>query len=309
MLAIPFPLENVPAEIAADAIVRLRTEHPGTAPVLLGDADVFSTEWAESVDQFEDPAQIIAESDAIDTEAWFAARAPRLAKAEARMEKPLRLFNRSWRVLALPFDVAMLPARLVKWALTRNRPIFLSRSPFDIGPLAEEAQELSLGTVEMLKAQLADLESSGEGSEDDLNEIREVIAAIEAEGPDFRVFPDPVDYITPRHGGTVAAGLIASDEPWQIAAWLQHGTYALCAPKPVLVAHCHWLWDTYGARIITASTDHIGFEVTRPIETEDEAREVLARFFAIGADEVNAEQRGTDATSLIGASRWWVWWD
>lgn len=307
MHSIPFPLETVPAEDAAGAMRRLCEERPGFAPVLLGDADVFSVEWAEGVDAFEDPATIIAEASGVDADAWFAARAPRLAEAEARMEGRLRLFNRAWRFLALPFDAALLPVRLLRWAATRRRPEFRSRSPFDIGPLAEDGPETLPSHADLLRDQLDDLEASGEGTESELSEIREVIAAIEGDGA--RVFPDPIDYVTPRHGATMAAGLIAMDEPWQIAAWLQHGTYAQCAPKAVLVAHCAWLWERYGARIITASTDHIGFEVARPIASREEAREVLARFFVLGADEVNAERRGTDASSLVGVTRWWVWWD
>lgn len=308
MLAIPFPLKSIPVASAVETCHRIVSERPGTVPVLLGDADVFSAEWSESVDEFEDPAAILAEAETIDADAWFTARKPRLAEAERRMEGSLRRFNLGWRVLVFPFDVLLVPARLLRWAVTRQRPDFLSRSPFDIGPL-DDAPPAPPSTVEALRAQLAELEAIGEGTEEDLREIREVIEAIETEGTGQGLFPDPVDYVTPRHGGLVAAGLIDTVEPWQCAAWLQHGSYALLAPKPVLVAHCRWLWETYGARIITASTDHIGFEVLRPPETEEAAREILERFFALCADEVNAETRGTDGTSLIGARRWWVWWD
>lgn len=306
MLAIPFPLEAVPVDTARAAMQRLTDERPGTVPVLLGDGDVFSVEWAEAVDEFVDPAIILDEAATIDVDAWFAARTPRLAEAEARMERSLKWFNRGWRVLILPFDTVLLPARLIKWAATRRRPSFVTRSPFDIGPLAEDDAP---STVETLRSQLAELEASGAGDDEELGEFRELIRAIETEGTAHRLFPDPIDYVTPRHAGTVAAGLIEADAPWKTAAWLQHGTYAISAPKPVLVAQCRWLWENFGARIITASTDHLGFEVSQPPRTAEEAREIAARFFALSADEVNAEHRGTDGTSLIGATRWWVWWD
>ena len=309
MIAIPFALEQLPVSDADDAVRRIMADRPGTMPVLLGDADVFSAEWAESVDLFEDPAGILAEAEGIDIDRWFEARAPRLAEAEARMERPLKWFNRFWRVLVLPFDALLVPARLLTWAGTGRRPLFLSRSPFDIGPLDADAPAARPSTVETLKTQLAELETSGEGTEEELREIREVIEAIEREGTGHRLFPDPVDYVTPRHGETLAAGLFETSEPWQAAAWLQHGTYALSVPKPVLVAQCRWLWEKHGARIITASTDHIGFEVARPPATPEEAREVLIRFLGLCADEVNSENSGTDGTSLVGATRWWVWWD
>lgn len=306
MLAIPFSLQALPAASARDAMQRLAEDRPGTIPVLVGDGDVFSVEWAESVDEFEDPRAILDEAEDVDIDAWFEARAPRLAEAEAKMERSLKWFNRSWRFLILPFDAVLLPARMISWAATRKRPSFVTRSPFDIGPLAEDAGSQP---VDALRVQLAELEASGEGTDEELREMRDVIQAIEAEGTGHRLFPDPVDYVSPRHGETVSAGLIETDAPWKAAAWLQHGTYAISAPKPVLVAHCRWLWENYGARIITASTDHLGFEVTQPPATEAEAREILARFFVLCADEVNAEHRGTDGTSLIGATRWWVWWD
>lgn len=299
MLAIPFPIETVPTAAAADAVERLRFERPGTEAVLLGDADVFSVEWAETVDTFEDPAVILSEAAGIDADAWFAARKPVVGRARGRNDTGSRL---GWRALTLPFDAAMVPARLIRWAATGKRPCFLSDRAFP-------EHEKPVSTLEAFKAQLAELEASGEGDEEDLREMREVIAAIESEGSSQILFPDPVDYVTPRHGDTLAAGLITSEKPWETAAWLQHGTYALLAPKPVLVAHCRWLWETHGARIITASTDHIGFEVEHPIGTDAEAQEVLARFFTLCADEVNAENRRTDGSSLVGARRWWVWWD
>lgn len=306
MLALPFALRNVPAASASDAIHDLVREDPQHMPVLLGDADIFSTEWAESVDTFEDPEKILAEAETIDADAWFGAHTKAIRSASDQPQKDGAFVSGAWRVAALPFDALLVPARLIRWGTTGTRPAFLSASPFR-PPEADPVEAIS--TVDALRAQLAVLEASGEGTEDDLTEIREVIEAIEAEGTSPQIFPDPVDYVTPRHSETLAAGLIETDAPWKAAAWLQHGTYALLAPKPVMVAHCRWLWEEYGARIITASTDHIGFDVAHPVETEDEAREVLARFFALCADEVNAEHRGTDGSSLVGATRWWVWWD
>lgn len=305
MLAIPFPLERVPAETAVETCNRLISEHPGTTPVLLGDADVFSVEWAESVDDFEDPEIILAEAENIDADAWFAARRPKSRAANSFKDNSDTL-DLGWRIAALPLDLLLAPARLAQWAIRRKRPQFLSPTP------SNKRQADNPGpasTIERLRAQLSELEATSEGSEDELREIRDVIAAIEAEGCGLSIFPDPIDYVTPRHADTLAAGLIAADAPWKAAAWLQHGTYSLLAPKPVLVAHCRWLWETHGARLITASTDHLGFEVARPPQSEAEAREVLSRFFTLCADEVNAENRGTDGSSLIGTPRWWVWWD
>ena len=300
---IPFSLTDVPAKDADRALERLSRERPGIVPVLLGDADIFSTEWAELVDMFEPPETVLEEARAIDVDAWFDGQASWKATAEAAMDKQLRGFNRMVRVVSLPFDILMLPLRLLSWLRSGRRPVFFSRFAFD--PIGIQDAENS--TLATLKAQLAELEAAGEGSDEELADIGQIIADMEAEGTS--IFPDPVDYVTPRRSETMAAGMVEARESWEAAAWLQHGTYAVCAPKPVLVALCKWLWEQHGARIITASTDSIGFEMDRPIETAEAAEQVLSRFAALGASEVNADHRGTGGSSLIGAPRLWVWWD
>lgn len=305
MFDIPFPLATVPADTAEAALAELRASRPGCQPVLLGDRDIFSTEWAEYVDAFEAPEAILAEAREVDIDAWFANRTHQDRTADAAMGRSSKTFNRMYRVAALPVDVLLFPMRLIRWPVTGHRPVFLSRSPFD------HEGETTTGPVNglnALRAQLAELEAAGEGTLDELAEMREVIGALESEGA-AGIFPDPVDYVTPRTGGELAAGLLQVGEPWEGAAWLQHGTYSICAPRAVLVAHCRWLWDKYEARIITASTDHIGFEIGRPISTAEEAREVLARFAALGAVEINGDCRNSDGASLVGAARLWVWWD
>ncbi len=305
MLDIPFALQTISSDAADAELESLRRQKPGITPVLLGDADVFSVEWAECVDAFDAPEIILDEARQIDIDLWFENRRLGPSGAEAQMNRSLKLFNTAYRVAAFPFDVALLPLRLARWPLTGKKPAFMSRSPFDYGPSA--ADETGSG-IDALKAQLAELEASGGANDADLDEIRAVISELEAEG-NAAIYPDPVHYVTPRHGDMIAAGLLETSLPWESAAWLQHGTYALCAPKPVFVAQCRWMWDRYGARPITASTDHIGFQLDQPIATTDEAQEVLRRFAILGATEINADRFGSKGQSLVGAPRLWIWWD
>ena len=265
MLTLPFPLETFPADQADAALKRLGQARKNIVPVLLGDADIFSTEWAESVDTFEPPEAVLAEARALDPDEWFTTH-----RVPSPAPRPISALGRAARVAS-----RILPTR--KAATSQD--------------------------VARLREQLAELEALG----DDWPEARDAIAALEADG--VSVFPDPVAYVTPRHGTSLAAGLVAVGEPWEAVAWLQHGTYALCAPRPILAAHCRWLWQRHGARIITASTDHIGLELERPIALATDAEETLARFLALGAREVNADRQGSDGASLIGARRLWVWWD
>jgi len=284
MLDIPFPLETVPAHRAEQALEAMISDRKGVNPVLLGDRDVFSTQWAEHVDVFENPAKILAEARALDANVWFAKSRTRRAARQVELGAP-KVLRR----------LAELPGRLM-------------RRPFQTRDTAVQTESDLPPLVLRLKAQLAELEASGESGEEDLAEFRAVIAEIERDGAD-NLFPDPVDYVTPRHGSSVTAGLVHAKEPWESAAWLQHGTYAICVPKAVFVAHCRWLWTTYGARLITASADHVGFQMERPIKSQIEAVEVLRRFELLGATEVNGDHTESDGRSLLHAERLWVWWD
>jgi hypothetical protein len=284
MLDIPFPLETVPADQADTALKELIADRDGVMPVLLGDRDVFSTEWAEYVDVFENPKEILAEARALDSEMWFANRIARKHPRRVELGAP--------RWIA---GVVSIPKRVMG-----------RLGSGDAESEAHDAQKPTL--VSVLKTQLAELERAGESTEDELSEMREVIAEIEADGTEG-LFPDPIDYVKPRSGTELAAGLVNAAEPWEAAAWLQHGAYAVCAPKAALVAHCRWLWTTYGARIITASTDHIGFQMDRLILNRDEATDVMRRFEILGATAINGDLIDTDGDSLIHADRLWVGWD
>jgi len=294
MLDIPFPVETVPADRAETALQVLIDTKAGVSPVLLGDRDVFSTEWAEYVDVFESPAAILADARALDANRWFANRRTRRSTRVVNLGASHRAQTWLTRLVQMPSTALKLPLRMVKG---------LARAPEVDEPNVHD-DELVL----TLKAQLAELEAAGEATDAELAEINEVIDEIKngvAEG----LFPDPIDYVTPRRGGEMAAGLVATSEPWESAAWLQHGAYAICAPKAVFVAHCRWLWMENGARLITASTDHIGFQMERPISSLIEAAEVMRRFELLGAIEINGDLIGSDGKSLVGAKRLWVWWD
>lgn len=290
MLDIPFPLETVPVDQAEDALQELISEREGVTPVLLGDRDVFSTEWAEYVDIFENPTRILAEARALDANQWFAMRRTKRQTRKIRLGAPKTLTN----VVRWPGRLAQWPLRLFGQARDRSN--------------AKSAEGENHAFVRTLKAQLAELEAAGEAKAEDLAEFSDVIAEIEETGTDT-IFPDPVDYVTPRHGNFLAAGLVNSSEPWESAAWLQHGAYATLVPKAVFVAHCRWLWTTHAARLITASTDHVGFQMERPIRSLIEAAEVMRRFELLGATEINGDRAGSDGQSLLRAERLWVWWD
>lgn len=294
MLDIPFPVETVPAHQAESALQAIINADTGVSPVLLGDRDVFSTEWAEYVDVFENPAAILAEARALDANQWFANRRTRRSTRTVDLGASYRAQALLTRLVQLPSVALNLPLRMVK-GLVRASDSEKSEAPED-------------QLVITLRAQLSDLEAAGEGTEAELAEIREVIAEIK-EGVADGLFPDPIDYVTPRRGGEMAAGMVAASEPWESAAWLQHGAYAICAPKAVFVAHCRWLWIENGARLITASTDHIGFQMERPISSLIEAAEVMRRFELLGAIEINGDLIGSDGKSLVGAKRLWVWWE
>ena len=294
MLDIPFPVETVPVDQAESKLQAIIDTETGISPVLLGDRDVLSTEWAEYVDVFENPVAILSEARALDANRWFANRRTRRTTRTVDLgtSYPAQAFLTG--LVRLPGTVLKLPLRMVKGFARVSEP--MKTAPED-------------HLISSLKAQLSELEAAGEGTEAELVEIREVIEEIKEIGEVDGLFPDPIDYVTPRRGREMAAGLVATSEPWENAAWLQHGAYAICAPKAVFVAHCRWLWIENGARLITASTNHIGFQMERPISTLIEAAEVMRRFELLGAIEINGDLVGSDGKSLVGAKRLWVWWD
>ncbi|MCV6593814.1 MAG: hypothetical protein OIF48_12735 [Silicimonas sp.] len=285
MLDIPFPLETVPAKHADAALDDMIAECDGVTPVYLGDRDVFSTEWAEYVDVFENPRAILAEARALDAESWFANRIARKHPREVELSAP-RVISRVLQLVAAPFE-----------KLGRGESSEADGAPDEAFSLAEE-----------LRAQLAQLDRAGTATAAELDEMRAVIREVEAGALDG-LFPDPVDYITPRRGQDLAAAMIATKEPWESAAWLQHGAYAACAPNAVFVAHCRWMWQNHGARIITASTNHVGFQMAAPINTAAQALDMLRRFELLGAAAINGDEITGDGASLIGAKRLWVGWD
>ena len=267
---LPFELLPIPAGGAEAELGRSR---PGVTSVLVGDGDIFYAEWSEFVDEFQDPHEIVADAETLDIDAWFAAHGAGTRRAAGRMKTAMTLFDRLFRMLMLPVDFLLVPVRLVRWVREGKRPGFLTPSPF----------------------------SSREG--DPLPEAA-------GPRPDGKEYPDPVRYVLPKDSpGEIAAALIEVEEPWQAMAWLQHGSYAQSAPMAAHVGHARVLWERYGARIVTASSDHLGFELERPVTATADARAVMDRFFTLGADEINAEHRGSTGESLIGAKRWWVWWD
>ena len=297
MLELPFELEPLPAAHADAALKRLSKERVNSVPVLLGDADIFSTEWAETVDTFEAPDTVLRLAAEIDVDAWFRQHR-RKPEETSEIEGPS-----AYRRLLFPVDLALAPLRLLQWLVTAERPGFFLWS---LG--AGTKRGSALDPIAVLRAQLEELRVLGTAPEAELREFEDAIAALEKEdnGP---IFPDPVAYVTPRTGTMMAAGIVEAREPWQAIAWMQHGTYSVCVPRPLLVAHCKWLWQKFGARVITASTDHIGFELEQPIASAAKAKDVLDRFVALGATEVNADRRNGSGASLVGAERLWVWWD
>ena len=121
MLEIPFRLESVPADKADTAIYEMIERRPGVSPVLLGDADVFSTEWAEQVDEFEEPEDILAEARSLDIDTWFANRVRKPEPGESGVGATRRILNGVHRVAAVPVDVMLLPVRALSWRSEERR--------------------------------------------------------------------------------------------------------------------------------------------------------------------------------------------
>lgn len=280
MLDFPFEIQTFPSSTADAALRRLRRERATSVPILLGDIDVFSAEWAERVDHFKSPDEVLREAGQRKLTFW-----PQPKHTDRRRGA---VWQFALIIVTAIVELVLLPIRLIEW-------------------IAGLKSVSSCDRTRRLWSQLKTIEASGIEQEQNLAAFRQTLLELKDEEA-LCVFPDPVAYVTPRQGHPVAAALVEAVEPWQAAAWLQHGEYAKGEKHSEFVDLCRWLWEQHGARIITASPDHVGFELGEPIPSGSQAKAVLRRFAALGAVEVNGDLPNGTGASLVAEQRIWATW-
>lgn len=110
---------------------------------------------------------------------------------------------------------------------------------------------------------------------------------------------------------SASIGLLPVKESWQVPCALKFGGWNECPfPQEHSAMFRHW-YDTYGAEVVTVTSDVVEMRVKRPPETREQALTLAREHFVYCADIVH---QGTEtmealAASLLGAPVWFFWWD
>lgn len=128
-----------------------------------------------------------------------------------------------------------------------------------------------------------------------------------------RGFSGVRDVLTQQHLAEVVVALSPAPVArwWETAAHLRFGGWNEC-PEPAVHVMLHRLWaERYGARLVTMAFDVIELQITKPIQSREEALEMAQLHYAYCSDVIDqgSETLENHAASLIDATSWYFWWD
>lgn len=125
-----------------------------------------------------------------------------------------------------------------------------------------------------------------------------------ADKPDAAVKENQLFTVTDPDAETVVA-ILPVDDAWAALAWMQQGSYMYHAVP--LLAAARDLAKRYGARPVLATSDAIGFKVTKPKKTSGD--EIIELFQTLGATTINDVETPSATLQVTSAKEWLVWWD
>ncbi|MCB1052873.1 MAG: DUF4253 domain-containing protein [Acidobacteria bacterium] len=96
-----------------------------------------------------------------------------------------------------------------------------------------------------------------------------------------------------------------------VPAYLKLGNWNLSPAPEVHVALCKKWSDQYGAVLISASADILEFEVARPPQTQEAAKQLALEqyFYCPDIVEQGVGTVGQLAVERVDAKYWFFWWD
>ncbi|MCH9807205.1 MAG: DUF4253 domain-containing protein [Alphaproteobacteria bacterium] len=120
-----------------------------------------------------------------------------------------------------------------------------------------------------------------------------------------------LDYGTGRPHAEVIIGIIPTARCWEVAAHLKYGAWNDCPAPYVHVALAREWHERYGARLVVNTGDILEFEVERPVQTLEEARELVPLFEDYCSDIIyqGVGSREALARTLHRGRFWYFWWD
>jgi hypothetical protein len=109
----------------------------------------------------------------------------------------------------------------------------------------------------------------------------------------------------------ILIALLPSSEPAEAPAFLNFGGWNDCPGPEVHVALARRWADQYGARLVVCSNDTLEFRVKRPVASREEALRLAEEQYTYCEDIVvqGIETIEGLAAALLGASKWFFWWD
>lgn len=119
------------------------------------------------------------------------------------------------------------------------------------------------------------------------------------------------DILTGKLLNEVYIGLIPTDKPYDVAAYIKYGGWNECPYPEDHVGIMKYWYEKYGAKIISITPDTIEFTVENPPKTKEEALALAKEQFVYCSDIVT---QGTGsisdlAASLLNSKYWFFWWD
>lgn len=141
---------------------------------------------------------------------------------------------------------------------------------------------------------------------------------MEDDEPEWEVDASPnttftvaLDILTREPYDEVTIALVPAAEPWEVPAYLGIGGWNECPNPEVHVAFFKRWHDAYGAEIVGYTGDVVELRIARPISDAGEAAEVARVQYTYCSDIVDQGTGTLDAlaSTLLGATVWYFWWD
>lgn len=322
MSDLPFETLTVPANEAEGFIGAF--DRPGHVALLVG--PWVREEFAEFVDDFTEPAQIIAAAREVNVTRWIAER----VAAEAHFASAFGgIFQAIFGTQAgPPAPDASDAEKYIHAARASVDPENAEKSAYvrDLEEVLNDAAAAMRAPGDQLEAVVNVMERL-QALNDRNRPLDETIQGLQTIGQFFMgeqiakmtgMDEMTAAFATPPEPGGSAVGemyptdtadtfiaVLPIDDAWAALAWMQQGSYAQGSP-PALLAVARDLEKRFGARVVLATSDSLGFQLSKPVA---DAEAVVAAFQALGATTINDVEVPHAASHLKDATQWLVWWD
>jgi hypothetical protein len=109
----------------------------------------------------------------------------------------------------------------------------------------------------------------------------------------------------------ILIALLPTSVPAEAPAFLNYGGWNDCPEPAVHVALARRWAEQYGARLVVCSNDALEFHVEHPAASREDALRLAKEQYTYSEDIVIQGTQTIEglAAALLGASKWFFWWD